>query len=490
MKPSLVNKIKSFFAWFSLVLFGLVQLLILLIIVRCMRLEPHLTDLEANSTSFAIYKNTRFEQCSQNATAMQLADCSLVKNGLETWVFQEDLKHYALRENKSTEHGRGRGFFLEYGYDKDGDGRSLGVGGGVDRYNNTWCALATCLADAKVLPTKPRASAFRTTALVVWCFSNIGMMSSIWALKQQIGRKSCAAERNVDGYESVDDKADSITEACERIGYLSWFFIVCDTAVFLFWWISWCMLAADPEDRAPISIILCLTTLRYAADLHYHPMACQFRPGSPWRRVLVRAVSALALFHWLATAYVVRLKFDDIFQLSVLGIGSAPLYSRYECLQDQIAGAPGTSSCTPQELCGREWLRSDPGFDMASSFLTRLYSHTFTVVSIVTAVYLLILLCRKWGISWNCMCSRRRHDAPRWNKMLLAPLISGAIILISAIPFLVLEGWSLTGLQGEATLAYDMECSVVHLTLSPELNYLDIGGLGRALRITKMWFGA
>ena len=168
---------------------------------------------------------------------------------------------------------------------------------------------------------------------------------------------------------------------------------------------------------------------------------------------------------------------------------SRHLFIRGICLQDQITAAPGTSSCTPQELCGKEWLRSEPGFDIASSVLTRWYSNTFTVVSIVTAVYLFLLLCRKFGISWKCICSRRRHNAPRWNKMILAPLISGAILLLLAIASLVLEGWNLTGLNREATIAYDIECSVVHVTLSPELNYLNIGSFGRALRIAKMWFG-
>jgi hypothetical protein len=44
--------------------------------------------------------------------------------------------------------------------------------------------------------------------------------------------------------------------------------------------------------------------------------------------------------------------------------GTKKIYDSYTCLTAQLATAPGTSTCSAEEICSKDWLFSAPYFDM------------------------------------------------------------------------------------------------------------------------------
>ncbi|KAI4157847.1 MAG: hypothetical protein LQ342_007962 [Letrouitia transgressa] len=459
------KRIKLSIAWFLIAFFAAVQLLILAVIILSTRTNTKNTSVETNSTTFALYKNTRFEECLNNTT--QPVNYILLQNSLATSFFDE---------NKSQTHDCG---FLLYTNYSMGD---LGPIRHIEWKNETfsWCALASCFAGAKILPTTPRLSAFNSTGLIVWCWTNIAMLSSVWALKKQISYGYCTAERWAYGLpSSYGDDYD--VELCESLGILDWLFIAFDVVQVIFWWIWWGMLVADPQSHARVSIMLCITTLRYATCLYYRPYACQFSPGSPWKRIFIGVLSTAATVHWIATLYLLWLKLPDI-------TGSTNhkslLYPKYECLGDQVAAAPGTSSCTPQELCNKEWLRSDPGFQYGTVALPLMYTIGFMLTIMPIMIFFVNLVRAKLKLKKDY---RNIHQS---NFIKFAPLIPGMFLTLGALGVLISYGWNLDGMNREATVAYDLNCSVVHISLSPGQNYLDVDMFGRTLRIVKMWFSS
>ena len=78
----------------------------------------------------------------------------------------------------------------------------------------------------------------------------------------------------------------------------------------------------------------------------------------------------------------------------------------------------------------------------------------------------------------------------RVNLFLFAPLLPGFSMTLTALLVLYYYGWIMNGMDREATVAYDLKCSVVHISLSPGQNYLDVDMFGRALRIARMWFSS
>lgn len=227
--------------------------------------------------------------------------------------------------------------------------------------------------------------------------------------------------------------------------------------------------------------MLCITTLRYATGLYYHPYACQFSPGSLWKPIFIGVLSTVAAVHWIATIYLLRLKWPDIIGPALY---KSPLYPKYGCLRDQVAAAPGTSSCTSQELCNREWLRSDSRFRSATCSFPTLYTFGFMLTIVPITTFFVDLVRTKLKIL------RFYGDIHRLNIIKFVPLLPGVLLTGGALLLLTLVGWNMDGMNGEATVAYDLNCSVVHISLSSGQNYLDVDMFGRTLRIVKMWLSS
>ena len=94
MKPSLVNKIKSSFAWFLLAVFGTVQIpFLLLIIIRCMRINPYTLSVSTQTVQISPYTKIRASNSARNMPRRRRIAHS---SKMAFWVFQHGLEYYVL----------------------------------------------------------------------------------------------------------------------------------------------------------------------------------------------------------------------------------------------------------------------------------------------------------------------------------------------------------------------------------------------------------
>ncbi|KAF2678342.1 hypothetical protein K458DRAFT_395152 [Lentithecium fluviatile CBS 122367] len=127
---------------------------------------------------------------------------------------------------------------------------SYSGGPGAPEYD--WCSLANCLRDFKVTPSTPHQSAFGASAVMAW----------------------------MQGFRVLD-----------------WLAGAFNIVTFGFWWHSFAVLAMDPQQSSPISILSWVLIWQFAILLNFHPFACRFDMQRGRGRFVVWAVAFVALAH-------------------------------------------------------------------------------------------------------------------------------------------------------------------------------------------------
>ena len=167
-----------------------------------------------------------------------------------------------------------------------------------------------------------------------------------------------------------------------------------------------------------------------------------------------------------------------------MGLGA--LHKQYDCDIEAIQNDPGLSSCSAEKLCSKDWIYRDPLFQYPGNLRQVPLTFYFLGFVLFTLIALLVLIYRHKPEVFQ-ETSDRRHG----YLYPVGTLISMSIIGLAfgvALTRSVILGWD--RLEKEATVGYDQECKVIHVTLSPWKYYFDVDKFALALRIVKMWFNA
>lgn len=434
--------------WTTLVLTGV--LIAGFLVLTIIFMNSRRVGFEPDSPEFPLYKNTRFKECAASSPAQ--TNCTLLEG---------HLLHKLGWYGPVTEHGQN--YLAVFSYQADQS---------APKYS--WCSLASCLSDFKVIPSTPLDRAFSYSGLVPLLSLLTMGISIVWALKDRIK------------YESHDP------EHCKGFGFGTWSIMALDLGCFIFWWSSFFTAAFNPYRTGPVSILAWVTVFRYALSVRDHPLKCWLVKNPRWEHRIVWTLLLTTAAQLVVTYYMEYVRWEILWSRDKLNP-----HPSYDCLASQIPDAPGFSPCSPEQLCAKNWLFDDKRFDHIEGydFLLGLHQTYITMIFIfLNAILLgafLYLGYRAWreskGIAWISV-KGPLIDASRYAIwILLGMIISNVGIGIWGF-FFTASIWR--DLNGETAIAYDMECRAVHVPVSPYRHYLDVNGFDKALRIAKMWFNA
>ncbi|KAI0111931.1 hypothetical protein F4814DRAFT_424121 [Daldinia grandis] len=438
--------ISTLMFWFMPI--ALSGLLIAILVIYILAIKSNTASIDPDSAEFQLYKNTRFQECaSQSSSAV---DCTFLQYDLAT-----DSRGYTDFSPDPSEN-----YMVKLWLPAD---RSDYEGA---RY--TWCDVASCLGGFKVIPSTPRPAAFYTLSLTTTLLATMTIWSASWWM-----------------FKLFTSDPDECGQGIDKI---FWALAVFDTATVVFWWVSLFMQASNPLHSAPLSILNWVTVWRYARSLHFHPVKCAFAPDSTLRRVLTWALYLLTVAQWVASCVVFGLYYGDI--VSMFGRAR---YARYDCHEDKIDAAPGASSCSSAELCSKDWLLGDPGFEQSVYYGDLLVAIFWisTVMALAPILGLLFEGFRRLCRDQDFFPSKPSRFLRKWSsnaslEVVLLGLFT-AILVLDIIT--IVDIFRETGDNDRAgTLAFDVSCRAVHVSLSPWKYFLDINEFGRAVKIAKTWF--
>jgi hypothetical protein len=152
--------------------------------------------------------------------------------------------------------------------------------------------------------------------------------------------------------------------------------------------------------------------------------------------------------------------------------------------------SPGTSTCSPEQICSRNWRFVDPGFQpdyqLDNSFIAALTLFvSLTIVSLVP-VFMAILPCIYRAKSPQLSPLKVLQSADIGPVAVLS-MISIFEIIVCRI--LVAEVVRRMDIKSDAAVNFDWECQAIHVALSPWRFYLDVK-YDKGLRIAKIWFNS
>ncbi|CAG8225546.1 unnamed protein product [Penicillium salamii] len=405
-----------------------------------------------DSPEYALYKNTRFEEC--YSTRASTANCAAILVALKRTGI-----------NKITGFGDNNLGYLGSNTVFDEGSRSI----------SDWCEAMSCFNDYKVIPSTIRDSAIWPNLLTSWTASAGFVLGSLVQLCLQ--QKALYSKRNM-------------YEPCKGLGdvhWYSWPFIVIDLCSFIWWWILFGKLVAAPESAATPFIVGWVIPWKYAGQFRYHPFSCAFRKNRRGQMVIRWTFYILAAIQWIASLYVIHVNFPS--GLSTSWGLRAPNPS-YDCVQSQIEAAPGASTCSATQICSRNWLFVDPGFEPA-------YQHSNSIIAI-GIMFLALTLTALSPLAMMAFACFQREKSPGLSpRSMLRWSDPGPIAILSILSlFEIIVGCILVddivkrlGVTPDAAVIFDWECQAIHVALSPWRYYIDVH-YEQGWRIAKMWFNS
>lgn len=438
-----------------------VVLLIMLVwvTVKCIRTDN--TGFEENDFNFTLYKNSRFHACSTTTTAN--VNCTVL--------------FWQLRES----YGEGR---LEYTWEKMQHlsqshlserslvNTTLGLNATGSKYD--WCSLASCLRGYKVIPSEPYETAFSVRGiepLRVWGYINISALFGLLLVRKLFLTKP-------------HDRED----CAKSVSALDWVFSAIVLGKFIYWVFSFSRVASDPQRFSPVSIIA-WTVLWYEAIAMLNcPVACRYGKQRR-RRIAFVALAVLAFAQWIASIYMA---------IIMPLLHETDPVAQYRCLEAEIPNAPGTSACSPQQLCSKTWLFKSWKFqdltnDWTAWKVTSHYAGIFIMSSFAAWGVPLILILHEYGRSY-LTGGPRPEKWYKWRLVLNLTVILSLTYVVVACVINASPAFAAVmrddGMNREAVLAFDVDCTAVHVALSEWRYFLDVGNHNRARRVAKMWLNA
>ncbi|RTE78736.1 hypothetical protein BHE90_006788 [Fusarium euwallaceae] len=333
-----------------------------------------------------------------------------------------------------------------------------------------WCTAMQCFKGYKVIPSRPYPSAHIPNNFSVWVSFNIAMLSLLWFLRRylQSARKSQGGRETRGG--------------CDGLGSLEpldWFFLLFDfVGAFLWWWISFFFSVADSRQWSSMSFAAWTVTWRHAFDLQYHPYSCALEKYPKWSGRIKRLCHLLVVAQWCATIYAMiiwmRWRYANI------------VPPGYQCLQDEIANAPGTSPCSPAKLCSQDRLFKSyyPGLNYEDSIGPKLFLWHISEWTV-----LVIMIAIRSRLSDKEAQAEKDKPAFWYTIMVVIGVAAGVSVYFDVD--IALDYFSQRHVVNHyAPVAFSEECHAVHVALSPWKHYFDVDTGWRALWIAKAWLDA
>lgn len=404
--------------------------------------------ISSDSPEYALYKNTRFQECYNNASVSANTDCTAVENRLNNG------RSSGFEENNVA--------YINTDTLYDGDNYDISW---------EWCEMISCFSNFKIVPSKPRPLAIWPTLLTTWGPVALYIVGSIFQfVRQQKG---------------VYSKKKKACKGLKEISVLDWGVHAYDLASIVWWWYSFGRLVANPSHESTPIPVGWVTIWKYAGMIRFHPYSCASRKNPRKIKIARGVLYFLAAAQWIAACYILHINW--------------PVYGRrtpnpsYDCVLAEIDAAPGTSSCTAEKICSRNWLFVDEGFRLGSERNDALLGFlilfgTLTLAALWPLLMVAILpIMRSKGdtdpdskarriLSWGdvgpvvsiCVCSF-------FGIIVGAMLISELVKRLDATP--------------DAEVNFDWECKAVHVSLSSWRYYVDVD-YEKGLRFAKMWFNS
>lgn len=448
--------------WRMILLGFTVALLVVIVAYLCLMLAYVAAILwkanrlpDHSESQYNLYKNTRFEACA--ATPSPDFNCSIFT---DDWTRPPRGAHYSL-----WKHGRA----VMFGPPEN------------------WCDVAGCFNGWKVVPSTPRHSAFSLTTLLIWAQLSFTALSILWELYKTL----------------------SSPNKCTGPGLWDWFFLLKDVVTLGFWVVGFASLLGDISSAAPVSIVAWLSICNLWIGLRYHPWSCWsvFVRHPRIKKILFWTLNAVVLFHWAATVYALRVYWNFYHFRNVSDTSRAgDNILKYDCLEEQISSAPGTSSCSAESLCAESAFFTNPDYYSHRAMLVVLAAYSalattsLTFFAVGMFVLVLVLSLHRWApesiqrpVRSGWLPKRKETGGRIASYQLIFTCLFALAGVVFGVYFLA-QGylnWDLERIQygGEGTIVWNPNCTAVHVGISPEWYYMDLEE-DRWLRMVKMWFNA
>ncbi|RMJ02314.1 hypothetical protein CDV36_015418 [Fusarium kuroshium] len=388
---------------------------------------------DVSTPEFTLYKNSQFASCVQR-TPQRAVNCTLLEANLNSprypdldWIGQQDRHH----------------FMSGPGYQITNDARDP---------RPSWCDMASCLAEWKVIPSTPRDSALGLTALKAWMHLLITAVVVLWTINKML----------------------SLPETCNRHNPIDWSLLIWQVGELGLWWWAFGTLVSNPDVAEPVSLVGWVSTWNMATSFRFHPWSCFFDRDSKTRRGIIIGLNVLTFIQWAATIHALRLQ------------DSRDSMQKYDCLDSGIASAPGSSVCSDERLCSTTWLFQNPDFMSEDNETSLVFYKVAVYYQIV--IYPLIAGAEAFDL---LIFKGGSQKAFQFCRLFLF-LFGGYLGIVYAIPYFISSDPKLPteAVGGLATVAYDFGCRAIHIGISPTYSYLDMDAFARSLRIVRMWFNA
>jgi hypothetical protein len=403
------------------------------------------TGFEPSNSDYALYKNSRFEEC---------------YNGFPG---SRNCTHSQVGPSRANDRDHA---FQGLGYVRD---------------TQDWCQVVSCFHGFKIVPSTARISATNLPDIACWLAILLTSTTALW----HTGRR-------------LTNLAHNNSPPCKRsrdISWVDWILLAYDICgQFLWWWVSFIIFATDPTKSAAIAATSWVTTWKLGRLVQYHPYYCALPASRRTRRAIPYVLNAMAILQWIAGIYVLYVYRGDL-------VSKVSALKGYDCLASRILDAPGTTPCTPEELCsnGALFRNSDFLYDktlpLNGRFTLFFYFLLWTLVAIVPFIMVFIARCDTFVGSCCGIPQRTEKDKKEdWKTFDLAP---ETLISLSSLTCIIwgtiYSAWLLKTWNGhgrEGPIAFDTRCNALHVYLSPWRHYLDVSDYARAFRVAKMWFNA
>ncbi|KAK2763177.1 hypothetical protein FQN54_009813 [Arachnomyces sp. PD_36] len=424
--------------WVALVLGALHVLAIIGILVAFL-----VKDQTPIDSQFPFYKNTRFAECA--AVPPDLNVCSAIAaswteggSGKRFSYYQDLGRNYILEPETTTT--------AEISYD--------------------WCQMMSCFNDYKVIPSSVNDPAMGLTSLSGWWYAAFSITSALWSFI-----RSCPAFRR-----SYKDPPSC--KGIGSMGVIDWVFFAWDLCgPLVWWWVSFALLIINPEPSPSLSLLAWATAWKLSSTLQYYPQSCMFARLPRLGRALPWVFGFLAVAQWAATIYVI--------QGGGEGNSSETIYPSYSCLASQVSSGPGTSSCSAEEICSKDWLFSGPNFPIPGDQGEGLPFGLFILMTTAAGSAVAI----SWLVSIDVGGRSFKENYSMWAPTINLALVGALSILIITPMVGKFFGTEWSQRQRDAVVSWDDDCRAVHVGLSPWRFYLDVNIYARPLHVAKMWFG-
>jgi hypothetical protein len=397
------------------------------------------------TTDYALYKNTMFKDCYDKPALDNANNCTVIDSILKTGM------------PEVVSQGIGYVAMLELNDEALPD---------YHRISYSWCQVAGCFNDYKVVPSEPRSTAFWATSIRAYTEVSLILLAALWQFKKL-----------------HNAHYTSETEPCKMIEWDNWI-IQCWELVSVGWW--WYDFGRHISDRSryPAPGMLSWIPLwKYGYLLNFHPYSCALRRNPTAASVGKWLINTLAFVQWVISVYIWNASID---------VYSA--YPTYDCLTPQVSTAPGSSTCSVEQICARDLLFRSYDFafsneimditDTKSAMFVAFVMLTLGAVGrfLIIGVMPVVQYLMGKGTLQELKARMYKHDIGYAGSLAFASfacIIVGGITTAGAI-FAFRHG-------RESSFAIDWTCKTVHVNLSAWRYYLDVE-YELPLRVAKMWF--